>query len=180
MGSNMAEAHPVGFRWPMKAKERGATLIHVDPHFSRTSANCDLYVPIRAGTDIAFLGGVINYILTNDRWFKDYVLHYTNAATLIQEGFQDTEDLDGLFSGLDPETGVYDVVSGHWGYEGSSSDHSGRDGHAQPHRDDSAASPDLEAERHKGIHGYAIDGGPPPHTAAGSDLASDSGGRTTS
>ncbi len=96
-------------------------MIHVDPHFSRTSAHCDLYVPIRAGTDIAFLGGVINYILTHDRWFKDYVLHYTNAATLIQEGFQDTEDLDGLFSGLDPETGVYDVVRGHWGYEGSPS-----------------------------------------------------------
>ena len=74
MGSNMAEAHPVGFRWPMKAKERGATLIHVDPHFSRTSAHCDLYVPIRAGTDIAFLGGIINYVLTHDRWFKEYVL----------------------------------------------------------------------------------------------------------
>ena len=126
MGSNMAEAHPVGFRWPMKAKERGATLIHVDPHFSRTSALCDLYVPIRAGSDIAFLGGMINYVLTHDRWFKEYVLHYTNAATLIQEGFQDTEDLGGLFSGLDPETGVYDPVSGHWGYEGSSVTATGR------------------------------------------------------
>ena len=128
MGSNMAEAHPVGFRWPMKAKERGATLIHVDPHFSRTSALCDLYVPIRAGSDIAFLGGMINYVLTHDRWFKEYVLHYTNAATLIQEGFQDTEDLGGLFSGLDPETGVYDPVSGHWGYEGSLGDRDRRDG----------------------------------------------------
>jgi formate dehydrogenase major subunit len=131
MGSNMAEAQPVGFRWPMKAKERGATLIHVDPHFSRTSAHCDLYVPIRAGTDIAFLGGVINYILTHDRWFQEYVLHYTNASTPIQEGFQDTEDLDGLFSGFDPETGVYDVVSGRWGYEGSHSDHDGPDASAE-------------------------------------------------
>ena len=69
---------------------------------------CDLYVPIRAGSDIAFLGGMINYVLTHDHWFKEYVLHYTNAATLIQEGFQDTEDLGGLFSGLDPQTGVYD------------------------------------------------------------------------
>ena len=123
----MAEAHPVGFRWPMKAKERGATLIHVDPHFSRTSAHCDVYVPIRAGTDIAFLGGIINYVLTHDRWFKEYVLAYTNASTLIQEGFQDTEDLDGLFSGYDPETDAYDAVKGHWGYEGSSSDHDGPD-----------------------------------------------------
>ena len=66
--------------------------------------------------------------MTHDRWFKEYVLHYTNAATLIQEGFQDTEDLDGLFSGLDPETGVYDVVSGHWGYEGSLGDRDEQDG----------------------------------------------------
>ncbi len=88
MGSNMAEAHPVGFRWPMKAKEKGATLIHVDPHYSRTSAHCDVYVPVRAGSDIAFLGGLINYVLTQDRWFKEYVLAYTNASTLIQEGFQ--------------------------------------------------------------------------------------------
>src|SRR3954471_14103268 len=77
MGSNMAEAHPVGFRWPMKAKEKGATLIYVDPRFTRTSALCDLFVDIRAGTDIAFLGGVINYVLEHDRWFKEYVLPYT-------------------------------------------------------------------------------------------------------
>ncbi len=80
MGSNMAEAHPVGFRWPMKAKEKGATLIHVDPRFTRTSALCDVYVGIRAGSDVAFLGGLIHYVLSNDRWFKEYVLHYTNAA----------------------------------------------------------------------------------------------------
>ena len=99
MGSNMAEAHPVGFRWPMKAKEKGATLIHVDPRYTRTSALCDVHVGIRAGSDIAFLGGLVNYVLSHDRWFKEYVLNYTNAACIVQEGFRDTEDLDGLFSG---------------------------------------------------------------------------------
>ncbi len=101
MGSNMAEAHPVGFRWPMKAHEKGAKLIHVDPRFTRTSACCDLYVGIRAGTDIAFLGGVINYVLTHERWFTEYVLAYTNAATIIEEGFEDTEDENGRFSGYE-------------------------------------------------------------------------------
>ena len=70
MGSNMAEAHPVGFRWPMKAKERGATLIHVDPRFTRTSALCDVYVGIRAGSDVAFLGGLVNFVLSHDRWLR--------------------------------------------------------------------------------------------------------------
>jgi formate dehydrogenase major subunit len=122
MGSNMAEAHPVGFRWPMKAKERGATLIHVDPRFTRTSALCDDFVGIRAGSDVAFLGGLIHYVLSNDRWFKEYVLNYTNAATIIDVGFRDTEDLAGLFSGYhgDGQTGKYDAREGHWGYEGSS------------------------------------------------------------
>ena len=103
MGSNMAEAQPVGFRWPMKAKEKGATLIHVDPRFTRMSAVCDLYVGIRSGSDITFLGGLVNYVLTNDRWFHEYVLAYTNASTIIEEGFQDTEDLAGLFSGFGDE-----------------------------------------------------------------------------
>src|SRR5579871_7003970 len=122
MGSNMAEAHPVGFRWPMKAREKGGKIIHVDPRFTRTSALSDLYVGIRAGSDIAFLGGLINYVLTHDRWFKEYVLAYTNAATIIEEGFQDTEDLDGLFSGYDPDSRHYSAAKGHWGYEGSPSD----------------------------------------------------------
>ncbi len=123
MGSNMAEAHPVGFRWPMKAKERGATLMHVDPRFTRTSALCDVFVGIRAGSDVAFLGGLINHVLTHDRWFHEYVLAYTNASTIIQEGFRDTEDLAGLFSGYhgNGETGIYDAGEGHWGYEGSRS-----------------------------------------------------------
>ena len=176
MGSNMAEAHPVGFRWPMKAKERGATLIHVDPHFSRTSAHCDLYVPIRAGSDIAFLGGMINYVLTHDRWFKEYVIHYTNAATLIQEGFQDAEDLGGLFSGLDPETGVYDPVSGHWGYEGSLGDRDQQDGRHEKSGADPTDSSRISPENRKGMHGYAIDGGARPHDVSRSKLTSEPSG----
>jgi formate dehydrogenase major subunit len=110
MGSNMAENHPVAFRWVMQAKERGATLIHVDPRFTRTSAVADLQVPIRAGSDIAFLGGLIRYLIENDRYFKEYVVSYTNAATIISEQFQDTEDLDGVFSGLMEYTG--DPING--------------------------------------------------------------------
>src|SRR5215216_8048818 len=100
-GSNMAECHPVAFRWPMKAKvEHGAKLIHVDPRFTRTSAMCDLYAPIRAGTDIAFLGGLINYVVENEQYFEEYVKHYTNAATLIHEDYEDM-DATGLFVGWD-------------------------------------------------------------------------------
>ncbi len=120
-GSNMAEAHPVGFRHPMIAKEKnGAKLIHVDPRFTRTSALCDIYAPIRAGTDIAFLGGLINYVLQNERYFKDYVVHYTNAATLVAEEFEDA-GADGLFSGWDEEKQQYDPSS--WRYEGQPIDY---------------------------------------------------------
>src|ERR1700752_3151161 len=87
-GSNMAECHPVAFRWPMQAKLRGAKLIHVDPRFTRTSATCDIYAPIRAGSDIAFLGGLIRYVINSERWnsypfFRSWVANYTNAATII-------------------------------------------------------------------------------------------------
>ena len=89
-GSNMAECHPVAFRWVMKAKLRGAKLIHVDPRFTRTSAMADIHAPIRAGSDIAFLGGIITYVITSERWqrdpfFRDYVAHYTNAATIVSD-----------------------------------------------------------------------------------------------
>jgi len=107
MGSNMAENHPVGFQWPMEARRRGAKLIHVDPRFTRTSAMCNLFVPIRAGADIAFLGGVVNYILENERWFDEYVKRYTNAPVIIREDFADTEDLDGFFSGGSREGAVH-------------------------------------------------------------------------
>jgi len=112
----MAECHPVGFRWVMEAKRRGGTIIHVDPRFTRTSAVADLHVPLRAGTDIAFLGGIINYIISTERYFKDYVVTYTNAASVVDENFKDTEDLDGLFSGWDAEKGQYSPES--WQYEG--------------------------------------------------------------
>ena len=99
----MAECHPVGFQWVMEAKAKGATIIHVDPRFTRTSALAHTYVPVRAGADIAFLGGVVNYILSNHREFREYVVAYTNAATILREDFRDTDELDGLFSGWDPE-----------------------------------------------------------------------------
>src|SRR4051812_1011124 len=116
-GSNMAECHPVGFQWIMEAKARGATLIHVDPRLTRTGALADLHVPIRAGTDIALLGGLINYVLSNGLEFRDYVVAYTNAATILREDFEDTEDLDGLFSGWQDETASYQTDS--WQYEGA-------------------------------------------------------------
>jgi formate dehydrogenase major subunit len=100
----------------MEAKRRGAKIIHVDPRFTRTSAVADLHVPIRAGSDIAFLGGLVNYIIQNDRYFKDYVVNYTNAAAIVREDFRDTEDLGGLFSGWDEEGRTYDPSS--WQYEG--------------------------------------------------------------
>src|SRR5205807_5373994 len=77
----------------------------------------DVYVPIRPGSDIAFLGGIINYILANDRWFHEYVLHYTNASFLIGDRFKDTEDLDGVFGGFDAKTNRYDLDEGSWGYK---------------------------------------------------------------
>jgi len=114
-GSNFAECHPVGFRFVTKAKTKGATVVHVDPRFTRTSAIADLYVPIRSGTDIAFLGGLINYVLERERYFKEYVINYTNASFIVGEAYQDAEDLDGVFSGLDPELGTYDLST--WRYE---------------------------------------------------------------
>ena len=111
----MAEAHPVGFQWVMEAKARGATVIHVDPRFSRTSAMADRHVPIRAGSDIAFLGGIINHVLTEEKYFREYVLAYTNASTILSEDFADTEDLGGVFSGLDREQRTYDF--GAWRYQ---------------------------------------------------------------
>src|SRR5690349_201360 len=112
----MAEAHPVGFRWVMKAKQRGARVIHVDPRYGRTSQLADLYVPIRAGTDVAFLGGLIRHVIETESYFREYVVHYTNACAIVDESFRDTEDLDGVFSGFDPETGTYDPSS--WMYDG--------------------------------------------------------------
>lgn len=115
MGSNMAENHPIAFRFVMQAKEKGATLIHADPRFTRTSALSDIYAPVRAGSDIAFLGGIINYLLENDLWFREYALNYTNLATIIEPSFQDVSELDGLFSGWDEERRSYKYDS--WQYK---------------------------------------------------------------
>ena len=87
IGSNAAEHHPVAFKWIMKAKDNGAVLMHVDPKFSRTSARCDFHVPLRSGTDIPFLGGMLNYILENGLYHKEYVNNYTNAAFVVGDGY---------------------------------------------------------------------------------------------
>jgi len=113
----MAEAHPVGFRWVMKAKENGATIIHVDPRFSRTSALADIWVPIRAGSDIAFLGGLVRHVLENNLFFRDYVVHYTNASCILRRDYRDAEDqATGFFSGWNEENRSYS--SDTWAYEG--------------------------------------------------------------
>ena len=112
----MAECHPVGFQWVLEAKARGATVIHVDPRFTRTSALADLHVPLRAGSDIVFLGGIINHVLRQEKYFREYVVAYTNAASIVTDDFADTEDLDGLFSGFDADGRQYDFHT--WQYEG--------------------------------------------------------------
>jgi formate dehydrogenase major subunit len=154
MGSNMAECHPVAFRWVMQAKTRTpnpCTLIHVDPRFTRTSAMANIYSPLRAGSDIVFLGGLINYVLerhepifrkpakelsARERFFRDYLVHYTNAATLINEDFKDTEELSGLFSGFDALNRKYDPKS--WRYDTEPADKpeedpGGTPGEGRPH-----------------------------------------------
>ncbi|NEE02048.1 molybdopterin-dependent oxidoreductase [Phytoactinopolyspora halotolerans] len=155
-GSNMAECHPVGFQWVMEAKRRGATVIHVDPRFTRTSALADAHVPLRAGSDIAFLGGLINYVLTNELDFREYVVEYTNAAAIVDQEFQDTEDLDGLFSGFDQESMTYNPLS--WAYEGA------RATAAAGHRDmpkPEAGAAAAEEEAGAGAGEEAGSGGPP-------------------
>ena len=129
MGSNMAENHPVGFRFVMEAREKGAQVIHVDPRFTRTSASASRYVAMRSGSDIVFLGALVNHVLQNDLDFREYVVAYTNAAAILPDGYVDAEDNEGIFSGLirpeDEGAGKrahahseihYDPVEGHWGY----------------------------------------------------------------
>jgi formate dehydrogenase major subunit len=116
-GSSMAEAHPVGFRWVMKAKERGATIIHVDPRFSRTSALADIWVPMRAGGDIAFLGGLVRHVIENNLFFRDYVVHFTNASCILRNDFRDAEEgATGVFSGWNDAQCGYDRKT--WLYDG--------------------------------------------------------------
>jgi formate dehydrogenase major subunit len=113
--SNMAENHPVGFQWVMKAKERGAKLIHVDPRYTRTSAAADLHVPLRSGTNIAFFGGLMHYAIQKNLYFKDYVVHYTNASFLLDPAFKNATELNGLFTGYDAAKKSYDRAS--WKYQ---------------------------------------------------------------
>ena len=116
MGSNMAENHPIAFRFVLQAKERGATVIHADPRFTRTSALADLHAPLRSGSDIAFLGGIIRYLLEEDRWFRPYAMAFTNIAHIIEDGYVDPETNGGLFSGFDAASETYDPAT--WQYEG--------------------------------------------------------------
>src|ERR1044072_7959608 len=114
MGGNPAENHPCGFKWPVEAKlHRNAKMIVVDPRFTRTATQADLFLQIRAGTDIAFLGGLINYAIQNNRLARDYLINYTNAAFIVKDGFKLPED--GLFSGFDADNTTYDKET--WNYQ---------------------------------------------------------------
>ena len=148
----MAECHPVGFQWVMEAKARGATIIHVDPRFTRTSAVADIHVPLRAGTDIAFLGGLINYVLEQR--------HVSSATTSSPtptrrrscgEDFRDTEDLDGLFSGFDPDTAHYDPTT--WQYEGTDGRGRGRPARRRSTRARPRRRRDVTASERRRRHG---------------------------
>lgn len=117
MGSSMAEQHPVGFRFVVQARERGATVIHVDPRFTRTSAMSNIWVPIRPGSDIVFLGGMINFVLERGREFREYVAHYTNAGVILRDDVKLPDDLDGFFSGWNADQQRYEPDS--WLYRGA-------------------------------------------------------------
>src|SRR4051812_6052523 len=171
MGSNMAEQHPVGFQWVIEAKERGAKIIHVDPRFTRTSAMADMHVPLRGGTDIAFLGAIINHILSTGSEFRDYVRAYTNARVIIKEEFRDTEEAPdevgaahsgeagsraggkptGLFSGWNAEDELYEVAS--WGYAGTS-------GELTAGKQEQSG--DVSGDQAHGAHGMKLEHGDPP------------------
>ncbi|MGE4421344.1 MAG: formate dehydrogenase-N subunit alpha [Pseudodesulfovibrio sp.] len=130
MGSNAAEHHPISFKFVLRAKDKGATVMHVDPKFSRTSARSDFHVPLRSGTDIAFLGGMIKYIIENKRFFPEYVTEYTNASLLVDPkfGFK-----DGLFTGYDAMTRSYDKST--WNYQ--------MDDNGVPRKDKSLKNPNC-------------------------------------
>jgi formate dehydrogenase major subunit len=113
IGSNAAENHPISFKWLNEARDkRGAKIINVDPRFTRTSARSDIYAPLRSGTDIAFIGGMIKYILENKLYHEEYVKYYTNATFIVTEGFDFN---DGLFSGYDANKRSYDTST--WAFE---------------------------------------------------------------
>src|SRR5262249_4239563 len=150
-GGNPAENHPCGFKWPIEAKRtRNAKIIVVDPRFTRTAATADLFLQIRAGTDIAFLGGLIRYAIENNRIARDYLINFTNAAFFVKEGFKLPED--GLYSGFDAGAQTYDKST--WNYaEGG--DLSGKIGSAQ-------LSHTSSSKAQVAPSGYQAAGGPPP------------------
>src|SRR5213080_1844924 len=116
MGGNPAENHPCGFKWAIEAKRnRNAKMIVVDPRFTRTASVADLFCQIRAGADIAFLGGLVRYAIENNRIAKDYLLNYTNAAFIVKDGFK-LPEADGVFSGFDAKSQTYEKSS--WNYAG--------------------------------------------------------------
>ncbi len=115
MGSNAAENHPVSFKWVMEARKKGAKLISVDPRFTRTSAKADLYAPLRSGSDIAFLNGMIKYIIDNELYDEFYVKHYTNAPFIVNKDFKMPGELDGVFSGYDPKKRKYNKKA--WAFQ---------------------------------------------------------------
>jgi len=131
--SNWAECHPVSYKWVMKAKERGAKIIHVDPRFTRTSATADIWVPIRSGTNIVFFGALIRYAIESKKYFHDYVVAYTNASFLVDPAFKGAADLDGLFLGYDPQKRSYDQSA--WKFQ--------LDGEGFPKRDPSLRDPNT-------------------------------------
>jgi formate dehydrogenase major subunit len=148
MGSSMAENHPVGFQWVVEAREKnGAKIIHVDPRFTRTSAMSDCWLPLRAGSDLIFLGALIRYVLEEERYFRDYVVPYTNASVILREDFKDTEDLDGVFSSA--ETWLYAERGGAAGFSPPKAFDAGHRGEGQgtpraaahPLRDDTLQHP---------------------------------------
>ena len=156
----MAEAHPVGFQWVMEAKARGAKVIHIDPRFTRTSALADTYVPLRVGTDIALLGGVINYVLTHELDFREYVVNYTNAAAIVSDDYLDTDDLDGLFSGFDPESRTYAPDS--WQYASKDGDsEGGHHGSGRGQQQDHATQRETASALQHETHGAGMESDPP-------------------
>jgi formate dehydrogenase major subunit len=170
MGGNPAENHPCGFKWAMEAKRnRNAKLISVDPRFTRTSSTADLFCQIRAGTDIAFLGGLIRYAIENNRIAKDYLVNYTNAAFIVKEGFKLPED--GLYSGFDAASSTYDKTT--WNYQ-EGGDLSGKAGAAT-----SAPAAAASGSSAAGASGHAPEpvpgkpGGPAPPPALPPNTAYD-------
>ncbi|MEO6063581.1 MAG: molybdopterin-dependent oxidoreductase, partial [Thermoflexales bacterium] len=120
MGSNIAECHPVAFRWVMKSKEKGGKLIHVDPRFTRTTAMADHHAPIRAGTDIVFLGALINRLINDPAWLnsefhQEYTRNYTNASAVVAADYKGADDGEGLFSGWSADRKTYDNKT--WQYQ---------------------------------------------------------------